>query len=60
MITEPVIRNVLFPCLPTQKGARKLVEAEACAEVRRAVNAWAYGVEVEVIEVARPEWAEEA
>ena len=38
----PVIRNVFF-VRPVNKAAQALVETEALAEVRRAVNALVYG-----------------
>lgn len=39
------IRVVLFPAPPVNKAARKVVETNAVTEVRRALNAFAYGVE---------------
>lgn len=47
--TSPVIRFVLIPELPEQKAIRALVVEEAVAEVRRALNAWAYSVEPETM-----------
>ncbi len=40
-----VVRVRLFPAPAPSKAARALADAEACAEVRRAVQAFAYGVE---------------
>lgn len=58
------IRNVFFPALPVQKGVRALFEADAVAEVRHALNAWAYGPQNEDCggegPINAPEWAEEA
>jgi len=59
----PVIRFVLIAPLPEQKGIRAIAEAEAVAEVRRALNAWAYGPQNDDSggeSVTHPEWAEEA
>jgi len=59
----PVIRFVLIPAMPEQKGIREMLEAEAVAEVRRALNAWAYGPQNDDLGgegVTHPEWAEEA
>jgi hypothetical protein len=40
----PVIRfTSLIPSLPPNKAVKALVEQEAVSEVRRALNAWAYG-----------------
>ena len=36
------IRVILFPAIPADKAARKLVEDELVAEVARALNALAY------------------
>lgn len=40
----PVIRfTSVIPAPPVNKAVKALVEQEAVSEVRRALNAWAYG-----------------
>lgn len=40
---SPVIRFVVIPA-PAPKAVKAMVDAAMVAEVRRALNAWAYGV----------------
>ena len=49
LLSCPVNVRILLPLVPVQpvsKAAAKLETEEACAEVRRAINAWLYASEV--------------
>ena len=40
-----VIRNVVVPPPPVNRAAKAVIDAEATAEGRRAINAYTYGKE---------------